>query len=293
MTAAAGERVALGDVALFVRRGGAGPGRERPLLLLHGFPEHSGAWRLVIEALNGKRRWFAPDLRGYGWSERPLGTAHYTVDALVGDVAALIETIGGPVDLVGHDWGGVLAWWTAIRRPALVHALTVCNAPHPAALQFALVEDPAQRAASQYMTRLRAADIASEFLTDPAAAWDAGMGRNPALTAEDRDGYLAAWRQPGAVEAMVNWYRAAPFVVPAAGEEADVPAWARDPELRVRVPTTIVWGMDDTVLLPPLIAASAAWCDAVQVSEVVGAGHGVIHDAPHTVAAAILRLPPG
>ncbi len=291
MTAIGGERVALGEVTLFVRRGGPETSPEPPLLLLHGFPEHSGAWRLVSEALNGQRCWFAPDLRGYGWSDRPLGTAHYTIDALVGDVAALIEVIGGPVNLVGHDWGGVLAFWTAIRRPELVQSLTVCNAPHPAALQIALIEDPAQRAASQYMTRLRAADIAERFLSDPEGAWDAGMGRNPALSAEDRSGYLAAWRQPGAVEAIVNWYRAAPFVVPAAGEEANVPSWARNPDLRVIVPTTIVWGMDDTVLLPPLIAASAAWCDDVEVIEIVGAGHGVIHDAPDAVAAAILRLP--
>ncbi len=282
----AGTRRALGSVSLFVREGGSASGT--PVVFLHGFPEHGGAWRPVIDALDGKRRWLAPDLRGYGWSDRPTEASAYTTDALVGDVAALAEYAGAPVNLVGHDWGGVLAWWTAIRAPALVASLTACNAPHPAALQHALIDDPAQRAASQYMTRLCAPGIGTRFLTDPEAFWDAGMGRNPALTAEDRDGYLAAWRQSGAVEAMVNWYRAAPFVIPAPDEVAVVPAWAQDPALRVKVPTTIVWGMNDPVLLSPLIAASAAWCDDVRVIEIAGAGHGVIHEAPRAVAAAIL-----
>ena len=283
---AAGTRRALGETVLFVREGGAEAGT--PVVFLHGFPEHGGAWRPVIEALGGKRRWLAPDLRGYGWSDRPAGVSAYTTDALVRDVAALAEYAGAPVDLVGHDWGGVLAWWTAIRHPALVRSLTVCNAPHPAALQQALIDDPAQRAASQYMTALRAPGIATRFLTDPEAFWDAGTGRHPSLTGEDRAGYLAAWRQPGAVEAMANWYRAAPFVVPAPQDAAAVPEWARDPALRLKVPATIVWGMDDPVLLPALIAASAAWCDDVRVIEVAGAGHGVIHEAPRAVAAASL-----
>lgn len=271
-------RIDLGRITLEVVEAGEG----RPILFLHGFPECAAAWSPVAAALPGFRS-IMPNQRGYGGSARPAGTAAYAISELVEDVAELLRACAAvPVTVAGHDWGGVVAAWLAARHPALVERLILANGPHPAAFQEALLDDPAQRAASSYIEALRTPGAAERLAEGgPEAMWDRMFGGDPAMAGR-RVAYVSAWSPPGAVEAMVEWYRAAPFVLPSA-LGARRPAWLGE-DLIVRVPVLAIWGERDPVLLPSLPDRFAKWCPDLHIARIPDAGHGVIHQCPARVA---------
>jgi len=282
---AMGQRVWLGNISLHLRE--VGSGGQVPLLLLHGFPEQGGSWRRIVAALRNDRRCVIPDLRGYGHSDAPAALDSYRIDRLIEDIIALADYVApnAPVDLVGHDWGGVLAWWVAARHPARVRRLVVANAPHPVALQEALSEDPVQRAASAYIRRLQRPGAEAHFMAEgAAAAWAAGFGQQRWFDEEDRDGFVSAWSRPGAAAAMIAWYRASPFIVPAGNEPTGLPLWAQDAGLTVTTPTLLIWGINDDVLLPTLLPRCAAHATNLETVPLAAHGHGVIHEAPGLVA---------
>lgn len=259
---------------------------EAPLMLfLHGFPEHSGAWNEVMPAFADRFHVAAPDQRGYGPSSKPAGLDAYKVGNMVADTLGLAEALspGRPFTLVAHDWGASVAYATAIARPAKVARLVVVNGVHPIPFQRALIEDAAQRKASQYMRYFRDDDRADTELAADGFAKLFGMlerfGPQPWLTPEKRAGYLKAWSEPGALPAMLNWYRASPMLVPAVGEVVALDAVPRldAAKLRVRMPHLIVWGMDDRALLPVARAGIEELCDDVRIREITGADHWVVH----------------
>ena len=200
---------------------------QAPLMLfLHGFPEYSGAWDEVLPAFAGDFHAVAPDQRGYARSSKPVGLEAYRIKPLVRDILGLGEhySPGRPFVLVAHDWGASVAYATAIAAPNRVARLVVINGVHPGPFQRALIEDEAQRKASAYIHYLRAPE-AEERLSANNFEKLLGMltrfGPQPWLTPHKRAGYLEAWRQPGALTAMLNWYRATPIVVPKEGEAVD------------------------------------------------------------------------
>lgn len=275
----------------------AGDDRKPLMLFLHGFPEHAGAWDEILPAFAGAWHTAAPDQRGYGQSSKPEGVDAYRVKHLVRDVLALADVLSPekPVVLVGHDWGASVAYATAIAAPSRVAKLVILNGVHPGPFQQALLQDEAQRQASLYMHLLRSPDAEATLSRDGYAGLFGMLtrfGRQAWLTPERKAAYLAAWSVPGALTAMLNWYRATPLVVPRPGETVDVAALPTlDPAaLRIRMPHLLLWGMRDAALLPVSRRDLPRYCDDLSIEEFADADHWIVHQQPEAVIRSISRF---
>jgi pimeloyl-ACP methyl ester carboxylesterase len=270
----------------------AGPEGGEPIIFLHGFPESHRTWRHQLAGLSDHYRVFAPDQRGFAASDKPEGVENYETDKIVADVMALADALGlDHFTLAGHDWGGAVAWTAALTHPFRVKRLIIVNAPHPLVFQKSLIEDPAQREASQYIS----------FFRSPAAeAAITGMGLenflergllshadSTKLPAEERQHYLDDWSQPGVLTAMLNWYRASKMTVPAPGEEAKAPLWTHAPFPKLRMPTLVVWGLKDSALLPVQLEGLHELVEDLRVVTSTTAGHFITWEEPGTVTGAI------
>ncbi len=246
----------------------AGPADGEPVLLLHGFPQTRYTWRHQLPALaEAGYRAVALDQRGYSPGLRPLPVEAYHVDRLVGDVVELADQLGGRVHLVGHDWGGQVAWLTASRHPDRLATLTVLSRPHPAAFAASFSADPDQAERSKHHRGFDDPTTADRLLEDDARRLRrllAGSG----VPGDDIDGYLEVLGQRPAIEAALNWYRAASG---AGLRAADTPA--------VTVPTCYIWGTDDASV--GRVAAEAT-ADHVtgpyRFVEIDGGGHFLTDD---------------
>ena len=285
------QRIALStgvelDVAI------AGDPAHPPVILLHGFPESHRTWRGIIPDLARDHYVIAPDQRGFARSSKPEGVGHYTADKILADLIALADHLSiDRFTLIGHDWGGAIAWMAALGRPDRVERLVIVNAPHPFLFQRALIEEPEQRKASQYITRFRDTTIdrgltgagLERFLGSTFAKHITG-----AIAGEDKAAYLDEWSQPGAMTAMLNWYRASGVIVPAMGEDAPRPAFLDKPFPPVTQDTLVIWGMRDTALLPVLVDDLGPFVPKLTV-EKIDAGHFVPWEKPEAVVAALRR----
>jgi pimeloyl-ACP methyl ester carboxylesterase len=274
-------RIALPQVTLHVAE--AGPDDGPPVILLHGFPEFWFGWRHQIRPLaTAGFRVIVPDQRGYGLSDKPSGIAAYHLDRLAGDVVALADACGAPtVRLVGHDWGGLVAWWTASLHPERIDRLAILNAPHPAVVGDYMRHHPGQWLRSVYVGLFQLPRLPERLLTaDRFRALRQALTRTSrpgAFTRADFERYVAAWRQPGAMTAMLNWYRA-------------LVRLPRTSPPRVRVPTLILWGKRDTALQSGLAEASLAFCDHGSIRWYDQATHWIAHEEPAAVNADLARF---
>ena len=286
-------------VTLACRARGA-PGAPR-VLLLHGFPEAAFVWDELLLALAPRARCIAPNLRGYAPSSAPPGVEAYRAGALVADLVALIGALGGSVDLlVGHDWGGALAWSLAAQHPHLLRRLLIVNAPHPAAFLRELRHNPAQQQASTYMHALVRADAAQRLAQDDyARLWTffTSMGAtDPAhpgggwLDAAQRERYRAVWR--AGLDGALNYYRASPLRPPLSVDDPVMTLTLPPHTLHVRVPTTVLWGEADHALLPALLDGLDAWVPELRVQRVPGATHWIVHERPALLAETVAALLP-
>lgn len=260
------------------------------LMFLHGFPEYSAAWSEVAERLAGSYRCIAPDQRGFGQSWAPDDVKAYEMRELVGDMAALIGTLADRVIVVGHDWGAAVAYGLAMFRPELVSRLIIINGVHPAPFQRELAAGGAQASASQYILFLRAEGSEDKLAADDFAGlmrlFSAKMDLSW-LTGERLKQYKAEWSRPGRLKAMINWYRASPLKVANPGEKlTDPPALSKD-RLQVRCPHLLIWGDDDTALLPVCIEGLDEYAADLTVEHVAGADHWICHQKPDVVAGLI------
>lgn len=265
--------------------------REAPLVIcLHGFPEYWVAWRGVMEALAGNFRLVAPDQRGYNRSSRPQNVEAYRSKELVADIAALADHLSPnrPFALAGHDWGASVAYAYAFRHPQRLAHLVIANGVHPVCFQRAILDDPAQREASQYINLLRSTR-AEELLA--ADGFRRLMGMIEKFSTADfmdedtRAGYLDAWRQEGVLTGMLNWYRAAPIVVPGLGEQAAMPELMSAGNFEVRMPHLLLWGEADEALLPSTIVGLGDFAPDLTIRRFADAGHWILHEKPRKVAA--------
>ena len=187
----------------------AGPKRGRLVVLLHGFPQNARMWRAQLRALApAGYRAVAVDQRGYSPDARPADVAAYTPAALVADTLAFADLLGGPggrFDLVGHDWGGVVAWHVAATHPHRLRTITVVSTPHPAALSAALASGGDQQARSSYIGLFRQPGKAEQVLLED----DARRLRATIPGLHAGEDYVAPLTQPGALTGALNWYRAA------------------------------------------------------------------------------------
>jgi pimeloyl-ACP methyl ester carboxylesterase len=253
-------------------------GREMLCLALHGFPEFWFSWHHQIPVLAAAGfRVLAPDLRGYNESGRPRGVRNYRIRVLVEDVAGLIAHAGASrAVVVGHDWGGGLAWATALRRPDLVERLIVLNAPHPAAFRREL-KTPGQLLRSWYMFFFQLPWLPERLLrAGDYRLIERSLRREPvragAFSDEDIRRYKQALAQPGAATAAINYYRA---LFRHAGD-----LMAATPP--IRVPTLLIWGRHDRYLGVRLTEGLERWVPGIRV-ERLEASHWVQNDASEEV----------
>ena len=228
----------IGDVKLHYVEAGEGP----LVVLLHGFPEFWYGWRRQIQPLAAAGfRVVAPDMRGYNLSSRPDGVADYDTDKLTGDVRGLINELGAQsASLVGHDWGGTAAWFTAMHHPEVVDRLAILNAAHPRKLSQGL-HHPSQLRRSWYFFFFDLPDLPEAVVH--ANHWHFFRhflhDARPAFTPEEMDRYIEAWSQPGAATGMINYYRSSVRTPPKRAEEAI---------RQVKAPTLVIWGERDRYL---------------------------------------------
>jgi pimeloyl-ACP methyl ester carboxylesterase len=216
----------------------AGPADGELVLLLHGFPETSYEWRSQLEVLGeAGYRAVAPDQRGYAVGARPAALEEYAVDRLVDDVFGFADALGAArFHLVGHDWGGFVAWYAAARdsgnSPARLHTLTVVSTPHPVPFRAAMHSGGDQRERSSYMEWFRGPDAEAAWLSDDGALLSAAYAEHPA---DAREEYRRVFTADGgaALTGGLNWYRANQF---------------HAPEGPITVPTLYVWSTGDVAL---------------------------------------------
>ena len=269
--------------------------RDAPVLIfLHGFPESHRTWRHQIAHLSGCFRCIAPDQRGYRGSSKPQDVESYTPDRLIGDVFQLADALG--VDhftIVGHDWGGAIAWGVALLGQAngRVTRAVIANAPHPLIFQKLLYTDPQQRAASQYMRAFR--DPANDALVREhgltgllmkAVKWDRPSKMEP----EVRDALLADWQDREACFGMLNWYRGSTMEVPPMDAPFELSAsYTPLPLPDLKIPTLVIWAMDDLALPASNLEGLGAIIPDLTVVTVPDCGHFVTWEAPQAFNAAL------
>jgi pimeloyl-ACP methyl ester carboxylesterase len=250
-----------------------GPNTGRLVILLHGFPEFWYGWRRQIPhlAAAGYRVW-APDQRGYNLSDKPNGIAAYSLEQLAADVAGLMDAAGQETALIiGHDWGAAVAWWVAAKYPARIARMVIINVPHIAVLKKHLQRNLAQMRKSWYMfffqlpylpeilIRLRNWSMLAQALKN--------SSRPGTFTDYDLDNYRRAWSQPKAITSMLNWYRSVMQKPPTLPNN-----------LRIRVPTLLIWGAQDKFLGRELAQPSVDLCDDGRLVFFEAATHWVQHE---------------
>jgi len=263
----------------------AGPKSGTPVLLLHGFPEFWYGWRKQIPALAAAGcRVIVPDQRGYNTSDRPGGVRAYCVDTLIEDITGLVNALDyEKVNLVGHDWGALIAWMLAIKSPGRLHRLGIINMPHPVVIKRFLLRDPDQMRRSLYALFFQLPWLPE--LVMRAGNWrgaSVGMrrsGRPNAFTDEDIEKYREAWSQPGAINAMLNWYRAAARYQPEITNG-----------MRVQVPTLVLWGVKDFALTYRMARPSIDYCEDGNLIFFPDATHWVQHEEADEVNRQLLTF---
>lgn len=268
-------------------------GEGKTVLFLHGFPEFWYAWKDQLAEFGRDHQVVAPDLRGYNLSEKPVRVEDYAVPLLVADVRALLDRFsqGRKAVLVGHDWGGVVAWAFAIAHPEYLDRLVIINAPHPAVFARELTHNPAQQKASAYMLMFRTDQAEGILSANNYAALDQGVlkatSRPGVFTEEDRRAYLEAWSRPGALTGGLNYYRAAKLGPPSAegnrGAEQEPVSFVPHDSFRVSVPTLVIWGEKDTALLAGNLEGLAEFVPDLEVQRIPQATHWVVHEEPELV----------
>ena len=262
--------------------------RDAPVLIfLHGFPESHRTWRHQIAHFSDRFRCIAPDQRGYRGSSKPQDVASYTPDKLIGDVFQLSDALGiDHFTVIGHDWGGALAWGVALlgQSNGRVTRAVIANAPHPLIFQKLLYTDAQQRAASQYMRAFR--DLANDALVREhglagllmqVVKWDQPSKMEP----EERDALLADWQDRDACFGMLNWYRASPIDVPPMDAPFEVPTGYTPPPLPdLKIPTLVIWAMDDLALPASNLAGLDRIVPDLTIVQVPDCGHFVTWAAP-------------
>jgi len=269
-------------------------GKGKLIMFVHGFPEFWYEWEKQLIEFGQDYQAVAPDLRGYNLSSKPSDVEKYPVKYLIEDLRALAEHLGHEkFIMVGHDWGGGVAWSAAMRHPELLEKLVIINSPHPAVFARELLNNPDQQKASQYMLMLRSAEAErvlsennfarlSDVLVQFGSKWE--------MSEERRLKYIDAWSQPGALTGSLNYYRASPLYPPTSTEDKEqIKSILNLPKemLAVRVPTLVIWGEQDRALLTGNLDGLEEYIEDLTLKRIPDGTHWVIHEQPELVNALI------
>jgi epoxide hydrolase 4 len=239
------------------------------IVMIHGFPDFWYTWRDQMAALSDSYQCVAIDQRGYNLSDKPKGVENYRVPLLVGDVAAVIKSLGrDKAIIVGHDWGGMVAWNFALMHPEMTDKLIILNLPHPRGLTRELAHNPEQQKNSQYARNFQQPDAASKVTAEALA----GRIRDPEAHAK----YLEAFQRSD-IEAMLNYYKANYPREPYTEDTS--------PLVKVQAPVLMFHGLKDTALLAGALNNTWDWLDKdLTLVTVPNAGHWVQADASDLVS---------
>lgn len=271
-----------------------GPRDAPALIFLHGFPESHRTWRHQIAHFSDRYRCIAPDQRGYRGSSKPSEVSEYEPGKLIGDIYQLADALGvEKFTIVGHDWGGAIAWGVALTGQATgrVTRCVIANAPHPVIFPRLLWTNKVQREASQYMRGFR--DTANDDLVREKGLVgillkEVRWNRPDAMEPEERAKLLEEWQDRDAAFGMLNWYRASPVYVPTMDEPYELPADYQDaPMPNLSIPTLVIWAMDDLALPPENLDGMDKLVDDLTIEKVSDCEHFVPWEAPDKVNAAM------
>lgn len=278
------EKILFENAGVALHAVAAGPKDGPVAVLLHGFPEFWYGWLKPTEPLaEAGFRVIVPDQRGYNLSGKPRRVASYALRELVSDVIAIADQLGQKkILLAGHDWGAAVAWSTALWHPERIAKLAIVNVPHPSVLRRFLNTRPRQMLRSWYIFFFQIPWLPETFFS----AFDFYFARRALLrssrpgtfSAEDLAQYRAAWSQPGALTAMINWYRAA------------VRYRTRFADSTVRVPTRILWGERDKFLISEMARASLRYCTDGELFPFPDATHWLPHEEPARVSELLVEF---
>jgi epoxide hydrolase 4 len=242
------------------------------VVMIHGFPDFWYTWRDQMEALSDKFQCVAIDQRGYNLSDKPKGVENYDMRLLVGDVVAVIHALGKEKAIVvGHDWGGMVAWQLALNVPQVTEKLVILNLPHPRGLSRELANNPAQQKNSQYARNFQQPDAASKLTAEGLAFWV----KDP----EARKKYVEAFKRSD-FEAMLNYYKRnyprEPYV-----ED-------KSPVVKTQMPVLMIHGLGDTALLSGALNNTWDWMGQdLTLVTIPGSSHFVQQDASELVSKSI------
>jgi len=258
---------------------GAGP----LILFLHGFPEFWYAWKDLLADFGRDHHAVALDMRGYNLSAKPEPLDAYRVPVIVEDVRALAAKLGAAkFVLVGHDWGGVIAWAFAAQHPEMLEKLVIINAPHPTVFARELANNPAQQKASSYFNLFNSPQAEQVLSANHYAAMFQAFGST--LNEQEREKYLEAWNQPGALTGGLNYYRAAQLRSPAGAPPGQpTPPSALPPLAPITTPTLVIWGEKDSALLTGNLEGLDQYVKPLTIRRVPDASHWVVHEKPALV----------
>jgi pimeloyl-ACP methyl ester carboxylesterase len=259
------------------------------MLFLHGYPFFGASWDKLLSHFASDYHVVAPDNRGYNLSAKPEGAENYKIEILVEDVKALIShfPVGKTVTLVGHDWGGALAWTVAQKYPQLIDKLVVINAPPYNVLLNMIVNNAEQKKSSAYMEKLKSPSIENIFAErGPEMLWRYGFDRgyaNGHLDDEFKRAFFTAWGQFGAHTGAVNWYRAN---IPAPADIQDSSYWPSK-TAKVDVPSLLIWTENERTFVPAMLDEIPKYVDDLTVIVIPGSGHSPFFDKPLDVIRAM------
>lgn len=253
-----------------------GPLDGEVAVLLHGFPQRSTCWRRVAPLLHAAGlRTLAPDQRGYSAGARPRRRRDYRLTQLVADVVALVDRLGTPVHLVGHDWGAVVGWALAAHRPDLVRTLTAVSVPHPQAFARALVTST-QLLRSWYMGLFQLPWLPELSARVPGRPWELAL-RGSGMAPDDLALFRAEIVADDALPGALAWYRALPS------------ALRQNADASVAVPTTLVWSDGDSAIARAGVELTQRYCTGpYQLVVLTGVTHWIPTQTPEALASAIL-----
>jgi len=274
------------------------------LVFLHGFPEYWGTWQVQIDYFRQQYRVIVPDLMGYNLSDKPKDVSAYSVPNLIALYAQFVKTISQnkAVHLVAHDWGGAIAWPLAAFHSGLFGKLVILNAAHPSTFSREMAVNPEQQKKSAYIHRL-VADNGVEYVEQDDFCMLKNMlfdGMHDTQFSERQKAeYLRAWKQPGAVNGMLQYYRAMPQLPPEPSsspndvmtQQGGLDATnVKIPHIRIELPTLILWGEQDEAFVTGILEGIEDYVPDCQVKRFADATHWLHHEKPDEVNAAIYQF---
>ncbi|MHA1728180.1 MAG: alpha/beta fold hydrolase [Promethearchaeota archaeon] len=261
---------------------------SKVIVFLHGFPQIWYMWRDQLMDLGKNYTAVAPDMRGYNLSSKPKEIEEYRIDILVEDIRAFIEDHlkAKKVILVGHDWGGVVAYPFAYRHPELLEKLIIVNAPHPNVFAKLLAKNKDQQSSSQYVLWFRKEGTEDMLLANECAAL-MNIIKTPEMdfNEDDRTIYIEGFSQPGAIRGGLNYYRAGGLKPPKEGENISELSIAEGDTqiMRIKVPTLVIWGEKDTALTVHNLEGLDEFVPDLTIKRIPEGSHWVVNEQPKKI----------